>query len=228
MHPERFRAATVGEAPATVERAVGAEALVISTRVVSARGWTCPTGRRVVATAVALPAGLSKSRPPAPGRGESSAADAAAMAGFDSAVVNRLVAARVERVLALEVAAAISRRARRGLWGTALREALRDPYTAVAGCPGVRTHRAVAAGSASRDAARVIARDDAVRSDRVVRTRRTESDSIPPLMRVPHQCWIPVPSLGMHRVPEDLTPATAALLVATMLEDPSAVSEDHS
>jgi hypothetical protein len=184
MHPERFRAATVGEAPATVERAVGAEALVISTRVVSARGWTCPTGRRVVAAAVALPAGLSKSRPPAPGRGESSAADAAAMAGFDSEVVDRLVAARGERVLALEVA--------------------------------------------SRDAARVIARDDAVRSDRVVRTRRTESDSIAPLMRVPHQRWIPVPSLGMHRLPEDLTPATAALLVATMLEDPSAVSEDHS
>jgi flagellar biosynthesis protein FlhF len=255
---------------------------------------------------------------------------------LDNEVVARLVAAGVERALALEVAAAIPRRARRGLSGAALRAALagrldtiaagsdapeavevfvgppgagktttiakiaarsrvghgrsrgliaadgyrvgaveqlrlyadilaapfavartardleaalascrapvlvdtagrspqdgsvRDLYDALAGRPGVRTHLVLAAGTPPRDAERVFDRYVAARPDRVVLTKTDETDSIAPLMRVLRQRRIPVSYLGTgQRVPEDLRPATAALLAATMLGDPSAAGEDH-
>jgi flagellar biosynthesis protein FlhF len=337
MHPQRFRAATVRDALAAVKRVLGPEALVISTSLVPARGWSRFTGRRVVEITAALPAGLSESRPVAPTRPDAQGAEsAAAAAALDNEIVARLVAAGVERALALEVAAAIPRRARRGLSGAALRDALagrldtiaagsddpeavevfvgppgagktttiakiaarsrvghgrsrgliaadgyrvgaveqlrlyadilaapfavartardleaalascrvpvlvgtagrspqdgrvRDLYDALAGRPGVRTHLVLAAGTSPRDAERVFDRYVAARPDRVVLTKTDETDSIAPLMRVLRQRRIPVSYLGTgQRVPEDLRPATAALLAATMLGDPSAAGEDH-
>jgi flagellar biosynthesis protein FlhF len=126
MHLKRFRQPTVREALAAVKRELGPDALVVSTSLVPMRGWRRLTGRREVEVTAAFPAALSETRPAAlsvPVAPDPERADD---------LVARLVAAGLDRALAIEVAAAVPHRARRGLSMPILREALAGRIAPVA------------------------------------------------------------------------------------------------
>ena len=127
MHLKRFRDATVRDALAAVKRDLGPDALVMSTRMVPVRGWRRITGRREVEVTAAFPDALSDSRPVAP------TVSVAPEPERSDEVVARLLAAGLDRALALEVAAAVPYRARRSLSTSVLRRALTGRLGSLAG-----------------------------------------------------------------------------------------------
>ena len=123
MQVQRFRRPTVREALADVRDTLGADALVLSTMMVPARGWRRLAGRREVEVTAAVPVSLSENRPvapaarrvdedePAPPTVRRPAAVSATPPGAE--IVARLVAAGLDRALAAEVAAALPAASRR-------------------------------------------------------------------------------------------------------------------
>jgi flagellar biosynthesis protein FlhF len=97
---------------------------------------------------------------------------------------------------------------------------VQDVYAVLAGRAGVRTHLVLPAATTPRDAARICDRYEPARPERVVLTRVDEADSVAPLVRVLRERRLSVSFLGNgQRVPEDLYPATPALLAASVLGD---------
>lgn len=103
---------------------------------------------------------------------------------------------------------------------------IQDLYAVLAGRPGVRTHLVIPAATSPRDAARICDRYEPARPERVVLTRIDEADSVAPLIRALRERRLSVSFLGNgQRVPEDLHPATPALLAAAILGDRLAPQE---
>jgi flagellar biosynthesis protein FlhF len=128
MQVQRFRNQSVREALAAVREALGPEALVLSTRLVPARGWRRLVGRREVEVTAALTPTVSESRleqpPHRPVRPPDSSAAAPTAPAGSQEIVARLRAVGVDLVLATEVAAALPPRVRRDTSERVLVEAL--------------------------------------------------------------------------------------------------------
>jgi flagellar biosynthesis protein FlhF len=104
-----------------------------------------------------------------------------------------------------------------------------DVYGVLAGRSGVRTHLVLPAATSPRDAARICDRYEPARPERVVLTRVDEADSVAPLVRVLRERHLGVSFLGNgQRVPEDLHPATPAMLAAAILGDRLASEEGRA
>ncbi len=135
MQVKRYRTPTVREALALAREELGPQALVLSTRMVSAggvRGWL--GGREVELTAM-VPTPVSENRPPAPSAAHARPAPKNAdplldrLAGRGRSrdeLIARLQASGLDRRLAREVADALPRLARREPSGPRLRRTLTD------------------------------------------------------------------------------------------------------
>jgi flagellar biosynthesis protein FlhF len=136
MQVQRFRKPTVREALADVRHTLGPDALVLSTLLVPARGWRRLTGHREVEVTAAPGAPLSENRSAAPiARPSFDRIEAPALvappvretvsnAQPGAEVIARLLAAGIDRALAIEVAAALPPAVRREPPAQALLEAL--------------------------------------------------------------------------------------------------------
>jgi flagellar biosynthesis protein FlhF len=94
----------------------------------------------------------------------------------------------------------------------------REFYDVLGAHPNVRTHLVIAAGTPSRDVARICERYKVARPNRVVLTKLDETESLAPLVGVLREFDLPISYLGTgQRVPEDLERATAAALSARVL-----------
>jgi flagellar biosynthesis protein FlhF len=114
MQVKKFRQPTVREALRAVREDLGADALVVSTDMVTARGWRGWMGRREVQVTAALPEERAKpSRPAAPPRRP------ADRSGPRDSAVARLLASGLERELA---ESAVSRIAPSDMRGASMRE----------------------------------------------------------------------------------------------------------
>jgi flagellar biosynthesis protein FlhF len=134
MHLKRYRGNTVSEALAHVRADLGPNALVLSTRMVSERGWRGWIGQRVVEVTAAPDRDMSESRPKAakvrqparpPAPQETAAEPVATDSGLD-AIAARLVAAGLDRRLASDVATRIPADRRRQVSEQQLRRAIAD------------------------------------------------------------------------------------------------------
>lgn len=94
----------------------------------------------------------------------------------------------------------------------------RDLFDALRGRPGVCTHLVLAAGTPSRDAARVLERYHEADPARVVLSKIDETEMMAPLVGLLRSRGLKISWLGTgQRVPEDLSRATGRLLAAMML-----------
>jgi flagellar biosynthesis protein FlhF len=117
MQLKRYRVATVAEALNRARAEMGPDALVLSTRLVRARGVRGWLGARGVEVTVAIERGMSEHRPPCPAvRHDQRPAE--------DAIVARLRAGGLDATFAREVAATLPRGARRGASLVGLRGAL--------------------------------------------------------------------------------------------------------
>lgn len=116
MHLKTYRGTSVRELLAQARVELGPEALVLSTKMVSAGGMRGLLGARVVELVAATERPVSEKRPPEQVHRH--------VAAPDDEIVARLCAAGLERSLALEVAAAVPTGRRRGATATHLSEAL--------------------------------------------------------------------------------------------------------
>ncbi len=119
MQLKRFHSSTVLEALALARREMGADALVLSTRLVPVSGWRGLAGARQVEVTAALDRKVSKARPPA-----SVTRHRDASPGDQTGLVARLCASGLDRELALEVAASLPTTQRRAASMTAIKHAL--------------------------------------------------------------------------------------------------------
>jgi flagellar biosynthesis protein FlhF len=119
MHLKRFRGATMRDALAEARQDLGADALVLSTRVVAPRGWRGWFAAREVEITVGRERDVSETRPP-----RQDARHIAPPVLLDDEIVARLVAAGVPEDLASEVAAAVPRSRRRIAGAESVRDAL--------------------------------------------------------------------------------------------------------
>jgi flagellar biosynthesis protein FlhF len=137
MQLKRYRSASVREALALARQELGPDALVLSTRLVSAagvRGWL---GARVVEVTAAADRDMSADRPGAPpDRHPELQAEAAvprpSLPDWQAGLVARLCATGLDRALALEVAEGFPRWRRRDVSAGALRRAVAERLDAVA------------------------------------------------------------------------------------------------
>lgn len=120
MHLKRYRRETVQEALRAVRDDLGPDALVLSTRVVPARGVRGWLGARLVEVTAAA------ERPPVSEERHLEAAKAARAARAEDALIARLQAAGFDADLAREVAEAHPAKARRGATVESLRRTLTD------------------------------------------------------------------------------------------------------
>ena len=119
MYLKRFRHTDVREALRAARQALGPDALVLSTEMVSMPGWRGWFGVREVEITAAAERELSGGR-----RGESESRPPAADA--EAEVTARLVASGLDGLTAAEIAAAIPRPSRRGASLHSLRAALAE------------------------------------------------------------------------------------------------------
>lgn len=134
----RFQGKTVQDALRAVRESLGADAFVLSTRTVPARGWRGTFGRQAIEITAVSRHGLSENRQADDAR---RAADAARRLEVQRQVDARAVteiAARLEATgldssLARDVAGSLPRHRRRGLPLTTLRKTLEPPLAALAG-----------------------------------------------------------------------------------------------
>jgi flagellar biosynthesis protein FlhF len=136
MHLKRYRAATVREALAAARHELGREALVLSTRLVAARGMRGWIGAREVELTAALDGAVSESRPLA------RAADVPTPAAHDlepeftgapaDPLVARLCATGLHRRLAERIAREVPRQHRRTVSPAQLTDSLAGHLGAVA------------------------------------------------------------------------------------------------
>ena len=131
MQLKRYRSSSVREALALVRQELGPDALVLSTRLVSAagvRGWL---GARVVEVTAAADREMSARRPEAlPDRHSEPRLEAAAapvsLPEWQASLAARLCATGLDRALATEVAAGFPRWHRRNVSADALRRAIAE------------------------------------------------------------------------------------------------------
>jgi flagellar biosynthesis protein FlhF len=116
MHLKTYRGTSVRELLAQARVELGPEALVLSTKMVSAGGMRGLLGARVVELVAATERPVSEKRPPEQAHRH--------VPTPDDEIVARLCAAGLERSLALEVAAAVPTGRRRGATAMHLSEAL--------------------------------------------------------------------------------------------------------
>ncbi|MCC7417937.1 MAG: hypothetical protein IT176_12435 [Acidobacteria bacterium] len=125
MHLKRFRRRSVREALRAAREELGAEALVLSTELVSAGGWRGWMGAREVQITAALDSDVSERRPAASARRPSNAPPPPPPSSAPrDGLVARLVAAGIDRPTADAVASAIPDRDVRGASARQLRQAL--------------------------------------------------------------------------------------------------------
>ena len=139
MQLKRYRSASVREALTLARQDLGPDALVLSTRLVTApgvRGWL---GARVVEVTAAADREMSASRPAAPPDRHLQSRPRAetenctpALADWQAGLAARLCATGLERSLAVEVAAGLPRWRRRDVSVATLRRAMAERLTAVA------------------------------------------------------------------------------------------------
>jgi flagellar biosynthesis protein FlhF len=136
MHLKRFRGATMRDALAQARKDFGADALVLSTRVVAPRGLRGWFAARQVEITVGREREMSEPRPP-----RQDARHVAPAPQGDDEIVARLVAAGVPQDLAADVASAVPRSRRRIAPADSVRDALAarldslasgaEPYAAI-------------------------------------------------------------------------------------------------
>ena len=132
MQLKRYRSTSVGEALDLARAELGPQALVLSTRLVAARGWRGWMGRRQVEVTAAVDLGMSESRPALePARPlelpeEPLMAPTPSLAKWQEGLVARLCATGLDRELAADVAGAFPRWRRRDVSIDSLRHALSD------------------------------------------------------------------------------------------------------
>ncbi|HSK10811.1 MAG TPA: hypothetical protein VK911_14620 [Vicinamibacterales bacterium] len=124
MQLKRYRVATVAEALNRARAEMGPDALVLSTRLVRARGVRGWLGAQGVEVTVAIERDVSERRPPRPAARHS-------LPPAEDAVVARLRAGGLDATFAREVAAALPRGARRGASLPGLRRALATSLTSL-------------------------------------------------------------------------------------------------
>jgi flagellar biosynthesis protein FlhF len=119
MHLKRFRAESVQEALEQARVELGPDALVLGTRMVTARGWRGLMGVRDVELTAAVEREVRPSKRKTRSAG-------------DSDIVARLCATGLDRELAAEVAGSMPPHARRGASPVSLRKALADRLASLA------------------------------------------------------------------------------------------------
>jgi len=98
----------------------------------------------------------------------------------------------------------------------------RELMDVLAGRRNVRTHLVIAADTPAATARRVFDAYDPARPARLVLTKLDETGSLSPLVGLLRERRIPISYLGTgQRVPEDLNRATAQLLAASVLGEPT-------
>lgn len=132
MHLKRFRSNNVRDALRAVRDELGPNALVLSTAMVSARGWRGLMGAREVEITAALDRELSDPR-----REESENRQPAAV----STIAAQLIATGMDRAMAEDVAASIPQTSRRAASPARLRDALATRLASLA-APGDQYERA--------------------------------------------------------------------------------------
>lgn len=122
MYLKTYRGSSVRELLAQARVELGADALVLSTRLVAADGWRGLFGARVVEVVAASERRMSETRP--------SEQPARPSAPPDDEIVALLSATGLDRRLAMDVAGAIPAEGRRGASAASLRKALGDQLSA--------------------------------------------------------------------------------------------------
>jgi flagellar biosynthesis protein FlhF len=134
MQVKHYRQPTVREAFRAIRADLGPDALVLSSGLVSARGWRGLVGMRevlVTATAPALDPVAEDDRPSDARRRPADTSRPSPAPG--GVVAARLVAAGVDEALAEAVAASVPRREQRGMSAAGVRRALEQHLTPLAG-----------------------------------------------------------------------------------------------
>lgn len=86
---------------------------------------------------------------------------------------------------------------------------------------GVRTHLVIAADTSADTARRIFASYAEVKPSRIIITKLDEAESLAPLSAVLREQGIPISYLTTgQRVPEDLEPATPAMIACALLREP--------
>lgn len=121
MHEKQFRQPTVREAFQAIREEFGPHALVLSSELVSARGWRGLMGMREVAVTARAPEGWMPGEERRPAEQERRAADTPAPT---TSLAARLVAAGIAPAIAEAVGASVPARQQRSLTATGVRDAL--------------------------------------------------------------------------------------------------------
>src|SRR2546425_167514 len=232
MHLKRYRRQTVKEALRAVREDLGPDALVLSTRTVTALGVRGLFGaKEIEITAAAERFALSEDRHALTGgRPEMRAG---------SEIAARFEAGGMDPALAREIAAAHPATRRRGATARDLRATLvaelapllldtagrspndeisREMFRLLAGRSGVRTHLVLSAGTPVAAAQRAFERFEDARPSRLVLTKLDEVESLGPLVSLIRDQGLPVSYFGTgQNVPEDLQRATPPMLAALVM-----------
>jgi flagellar biosynthesis protein FlhF len=128
MYLRTYRGSSVRDLLAQAKIELGPDALVLSTRMVSAGGLRGLLGGRVIELVAAAERQVSRNRPSAP----SSRHVPVPVLAPENEIAARLCATGLDRSLALEVAAAVPTGRRRAASGAAIRSALAEQLTALA------------------------------------------------------------------------------------------------
>lgn len=100
-------------------------------------------------------------------------------------------------------------------------DASADMLRVVAGRPDTRTHLVLAADTPLPTLQKIVARFECARPSRVVLTKVDETESLAPLVSFLREQKLPVSYLGVgQRVPDDLQPATPAVLAGWVAGHP--------
>jgi flagellar biosynthesis protein FlhF len=128
MQVKRLERSTVRDALSAAREELGPDALVLSTELVPARGWRGWMGQRLVRVTAAAEHAVSGDRPEMPERRQPRRPDGARLG-----VIARLTAVGLDASLAAAVVARMSNAECRGGSDVALRRALADEMSALAG-----------------------------------------------------------------------------------------------
>lgn len=91
---------------------------------------------------------------------------------------------------------------------------------------GIRTHLVMAADTSAASARRILSTYESAYPGRLVITKLDETDSMAPLLAVIRERGLPISFMtNGQRVPDDLAPATPALLASALLPDDQPVEE---
>jgi len=123
MHLKRYRSASVRGALGLARGELGADALVLSTRMVAMRGWRGWMGLREVELTAAADRGVSVARPVVQPADDEPAEPMSPSRPATGGAVAKLCATGLSEALAQEIAGALPRSARRSVSATALHRA---------------------------------------------------------------------------------------------------------